>query len=231
MNALRTIVVMMVAVSVVVGVADELRADSLLDGLVAHYPFSGDATDATGNGHNGVVHGATLTTDRFGNANSAYWFDGVDDYISVADADALDVNHFTASLWFNAASPSSPVAPRMLMVKSNTPLTAEVWPMNFRLYLHQDNNMLIADTFTPHRLARNIPRAYEPQTWKHVAFTYDGSRQTVYLDGMNAGSDAQSGTLNVNDYDLRFAARWWNGAISDYFDGSLDDIRLYNRAL
>ncbi len=53
----------------------------LTDGLVAYYPFDGNADDASGNGNHGIVHGATLTMDRFDNADSAYSFDGVDDYI------------------------------------------------------------------------------------------------------------------------------------------------------
>ena len=44
----------------------------LKEGLVAYYPFNGNANDYSGNGHNGTVTGATLTTDRFGNPNSAY---------------------------------------------------------------------------------------------------------------------------------------------------------------
>lgn len=49
------------------------------NGLVAWYPFNGSANDESGNGNNGTVNGANLTTDRDGNANSAYDFDGVDD--------------------------------------------------------------------------------------------------------------------------------------------------------
>ncbi|TAF12105.1 MAG: hypothetical protein EAZ75_03925, partial [Flavobacteriia bacterium] len=44
------------------------------NGLVAYWPFSGNANDQSGNGNNGTVNGATLTTDRFGNSNSAYNF-------------------------------------------------------------------------------------------------------------------------------------------------------------
>ena len=51
----------------------------LNDGLVANYPFNGNANDGSGNGNDGIVNGVTLTTDRFGNADSAYSFDGVDD--------------------------------------------------------------------------------------------------------------------------------------------------------
>ena len=47
------------------------------NGLVAYYPFNGNANDASGNGNNGIVNGATLTTDRLGNMNSAYTFNGL----------------------------------------------------------------------------------------------------------------------------------------------------------
>ncbi|MBF0232848.1 MAG: hypothetical protein HQK65_07400 [Desulfamplus sp.] len=53
------------------------------DGLVAEYLFGGNANDSSGNGNHGAVNGATLTTDRFGNSNSAYNFDGVNDYCIV----------------------------------------------------------------------------------------------------------------------------------------------------
>jgi len=53
--------------------------------VVAYYPFFGNANDSSGNGNSGTISGATLTTDRFGSANNAYYFDGVDDIISVGD--------------------------------------------------------------------------------------------------------------------------------------------------
>lgn len=53
----------------------------LTDSLIAYYPFDGDALDASGNGNHGTVNGPLLVADRFGNANSAYKFDGVNDYI------------------------------------------------------------------------------------------------------------------------------------------------------
>ncbi|RKY55315.1 MAG: hypothetical protein DRP89_03575, partial [Candidatus Neomarinimicrobiota bacterium] len=72
------------------------------NGLVAYYPFNGNANDESGNGNDGTVNGATLTTDRFGNENSAYSFDGVDDYIMVQDSPELQfgTNDFTIALWF-----------------------------------------------------------------------------------------------------------------------------------
>lgn len=72
------------------------------DSLVAWYSFNGNANDETSNGNNGTVSGATLTADRFGNANSAYDFDGVDDYIDIGDSSSLDFSDGLAiSTWIN----------------------------------------------------------------------------------------------------------------------------------
>ena len=59
--------------------------------MIAHYPFDGNADDASGNGNHGEVHGATLTKDKFGNADSAYSFDGVDDYIEIPKGHNLSI--------------------------------------------------------------------------------------------------------------------------------------------
>ena len=54
---------------------------NLQSGLVAWYPFDGNASDMSGNGNHGTVNGATLGTDRHGQIGKAYHFDGVDDWI------------------------------------------------------------------------------------------------------------------------------------------------------
>ncbi|ETR66729.1 MAG: hypothetical protein OMM_05511 [Candidatus Magnetoglobus multicellularis str. Araruama] len=83
----------------------ELSKDSdeidLENGLVAYYPFNGNANDESGNGNHGVVHGASLAEDRFLNKNSAYSFDGYDDYIQIDGIKNIFSNDFTVSLWVN----------------------------------------------------------------------------------------------------------------------------------
>ncbi len=86
--------------------ARKAHLQQLSRGLVAYYPFNGNANDQSGNGLNGVVNGATLASDRYGAVNSAYSFDG-DDYISVADNDLLDFEaneNFSISLWVEIAA-------------------------------------------------------------------------------------------------------------------------------
>ena len=70
------------------------------NGLVGYWPFSGNANDISGNGNNGTNNGATLIADRFGNANSAYNFDGINDLISIPDSNTLSItNNITMSAW------------------------------------------------------------------------------------------------------------------------------------
>ncbi len=75
----------------------------LNNGLIAYYPFNGNANDESGNGYSGTVYGATLTTDRFGNSDSAYSFDGVDDYIDTHYV-AQNETALSFSVWVNLNS-------------------------------------------------------------------------------------------------------------------------------
>ena len=69
------------------------------NGLVGWWPFNGNANDESGNGNNGTVNGATLTTDRFGNVNQAYGFDGNSQNIEVSNSSSLNPNELTISVW------------------------------------------------------------------------------------------------------------------------------------
>ena len=69
------------------------------DGLIAYYPFNGNANDESGNSNNGTVNGATLTSDRNGNANSAYSFDGINDYIEINNP-FYNNDEITFTAWF-----------------------------------------------------------------------------------------------------------------------------------
>ena len=95
-NKLLSILIFLVTTTFYGQVADNVPTD----GLVAYYSFSGNANDESGNGHNGIVNGATLTTDRFGNLDSAYNFFLENDYISLDENLVFtDADGFTVSIW------------------------------------------------------------------------------------------------------------------------------------
>ncbi len=73
------------------------------DGLIADFPFDGNATDVSGNGHDGTVNNAILTQDRFGKNNSAYSFDGTNRYITT---DIGIQGTMSISLWYKAPVPT-----------------------------------------------------------------------------------------------------------------------------
>ena len=74
------------------------------NGLVGYWPFNGNAKDESGNGTNGTVNGPLLTTDRFGNSNAAYNFDGIDDYVEILHNPSLNLPNGTINLWFKTSS-------------------------------------------------------------------------------------------------------------------------------
>ena len=84
------------AIAITIGFSGVAQAD-LNDGLVAYYPFDGDANDMSGNGHHGTEHnGITYTSGRI---NQAATFDGISTYIQVPHSDSLNLNHMTLSAW------------------------------------------------------------------------------------------------------------------------------------
>ncbi len=78
---------------------------NLTNGLIMYYPFTGNATDVSGNTNVATVNGPVLTTDRFGAANSAYYFDGVDDYIQLTGGVGMKPTFpMSISAWVNIRS-------------------------------------------------------------------------------------------------------------------------------
>jgi len=191
-------------------------AGNLTDGLVAYYPFNGDANDESGSNH-GTVHGATLMPDRLGNDNSAYSFDG-NDYIQVADHDSLDVSQeITISAWVN---PSDVSSIRMIVSKYRDGIGNE------RSYL------LELKDGKPHLVAGGSVlgnTALSTDVWHHVAGVYDGSHSRIYVDGVLDVENAVSGTIPVTSQSLNIGRQAENGRWP--FLGKMDEVRIYDRAL
>jgi hypothetical protein len=201
------------------------------DGLVASYPFNGNADDETGNGYDGIIHGDTsLCEDRFGNSDSAYCFDGDGDYIEIPVMNFLQ--DFTVTAWFFANSTSD---------------WARIFDFGIGNYgdcfltvKHKREGGELGVTI--HDSSSSLPPEsefgagikVENGIWYFVAFTYDkgGDGMALYVDGQIKNSHP----YNSESFDDWGESQKWyfgksNWADDPYFHGVMDDIRIYNRAL
>jgi hypothetical protein len=199
------------------------------DGLVAHYPFNGNANDASGNGNDGTVNGATLTANRSGKPNSAYNFDGVDDYIQIVHNDCFNItlSGFTVALWVKAPAPAAQQSLYDIIDKSHGHIDYSGWVIQGDYYSTYfafgaeygwDNIASIDDVGT--LLLNN--------NWHHITGVFDGSNIKIYLDGTIKQTVFSRGTPANNTRDLFIGKHW---ALGREFNGAIDDVRIYNRAL
>jgi uncharacterized protein (TIGR02145 family) len=185
------------------------------DGLVGYWPFNGNAEDESGNGNDGVVNGAVLNQDRFGNDSSAYLFDGIDDFIGIPDLGSK--NEFTFSSWVNYKDTSN----NAVSIFGNF---GGGWGAG-QFHLHGGPFVELA-VWGDFPYLSSFPIDLKPNTWHHVLFTFKKDVETsLFLDGKKVGSN--SSRFNINFTNMRigseFTGRYWNG--------SLDDIAIWNRAL
>jgi hypothetical protein len=197
-----------------------------VNGLVASYAF-GDgaaaaaavASDSSGNGLNGQISGATWTSaGRFGGALS---FDGVNDIVDVADANALDLTTgMTLEAWVR---PTALSGYRTVVMKDVPDELA------YALYASGDVNR-------PSSWARVGSTSYDAtgsaaltlNTWTHLASTYDGTTLRLFVNGVQVASRTVSGSLQTSNNPLHIGG---NAVWGEYFAGLIDDVRIYNRPL
>jgi PKD repeat protein len=193
-------------------------------GLVAAYGFEetsgGIVYDASGNGNHGTISGATrVGTTQFGRALS---FDGVDDWVTVNDSNSLDLSSgMTVSAWVYPTTTTR--AWRTVVMKEQTGNGTYFMYANTKsnrpesvVYVNGDERVLDG----PSRIPAN--------KWTHLASTYNGSTQQLFVNGQLVASRPQSGALAVSGGKLRIGG---NAIWGEFFAGYIDEVRVYNRAL
>lgn len=192
-------------------------------GLIASYPFNSNANDVSGFGNNGIVNGATLTNDRFGNPNSAYLFNGINTFINIGQGYSFGSHSF--SCW---ARKDSVGAPNQVISKiNNGPFDLQ----NSELCI---NNFTVGNTSTWQSITSTTTTADFTQ-WTHIVGTYNSLNQKlkIYVNGF-VDSTTVSGYSDVTSTDIYIGARpYWSGTSSTtfYFKGAIDDINIYNTTI
>jgi hypothetical protein len=209
------------------------------NGLIGWWPFNGNANDESLNMNNGINNGATLTTDRFNNINSALSFNGTSNYINVPNNNTLNPNSITISTWINsnANATDAESGGKAIVTKWYQNINCNNLGDNYNLALSFLNNqsVLVGSTIANNQISNSISSQTNLiglNTWRHIVFIHDSiNGQKLYIDGIQVNSLIITGGLCNTLNDLLFGADNSIGNIWRYFDGKLDDIGIWNRAL
>ena len=171
------------------------------------------AADSSGNKNPGTITGAQWVAGQVGGALS---FDGVNDYVEIQDADKLTPENLTLAYWIKpvGTSASNPIAKRDAANNGSYAINLATTTTNH--WCNISGSWLTANF------------GYTFGEWQHVAVTYDGLAIAGYLNGQLAATTVAPGTLNNDPGVLMFGQDPRGGL---YYNGLLDDVRIYNRAL
>ena len=233
------------------GISQDLPSNIPANGLVAYYPFNGNANDESGNGNHGTVNGAILTSDRNGDDNTAYDFQVLDwdsgnnggDYIYIPHSSEFNFESFTLSAWVYRKSVGASNSPQHLTIMRkfeegyNNP-NGESW--NFDIAHGTDNGGSIL-------IGRVIEQSPSPATkfecastntiiekeWTNVIMTYSDKTIKTFINGVESCSSTNNNitlnTLGTSGISIGMSVQA-NGNWGP-FDGSIDDVGIWNRAL
>jgi len=216
----------------------EEQIDSLKVGLIAYYPFNNSGIDYTGNGNDGFVYNITSTSDRNGKANSAYYFDGATSNIRVTDNQALRLNNtdYTINTWEKLDS-YGPTYGSIIVCKRGTGST-NGWNYGIHGYVGSNNAVLGQTTMQISGgldITATGVKTLNTGTWYMLTTVYSLSKHqiTYYVNGVldNVISNIPSPSATTTS-DMYIGSD--NPVVSSsgyYFKGSLDDMRIYGRAL
>lgn len=200
--------------------------------LVAHYLFSGNARDTSGYGNHGIPqNGVTLTMDRFGQPNSAYQFDGVNDYITVPHNSLFNfTTEYTFTFWMKPLAATQTFDAGLIAKGTGN---TEVYCVDFT-EVNGDNLRLFSWAGgAPYVLSNpGWLDSSKVGKWYQVIARYRGPIQTgeLFINGQLLNSSTFPSMLDTNTDEIAFGGQ--RTVIYDkFFNGCLDDIRMYNRAL
>jgi hypothetical protein len=204
---------------------------SINNGLVAYYPFNGNANDESGNGNNGTVNGATLTSDRFGNINKAYNFQKIyKNYISVNySVGNFGVGDFTISLWVlvkDTSTWSSLINKRYDEDWGNWWEFNQMQQFGTGFGINESNN-------SNNLGALSDPIKINKDIWYNLVALRNGNTLKIFKNGLlvkTANTSIIHNISNTKKVLIGAIIAPISGTLACH-DGKIDDIRIYNRAL
>jgi len=221
-----------------------------------YYPFNGNTNDESGNGNSCTNFGATLTTDRFGNENSAYSFDGKSNYMKVKPTVKVDsLEDFTISLWFShngwnetygIYSTDLSIIGLQYIVNGHSASELNynaIEGIGVGLILNSDSTVDIDAYYhwgktdpANNRVVQRINYPLHDTKWTHIVWMRKNGKDYSYINGQltvnpNYLSNNPSSDFIDQQHPLYFGSA--NGLLTKnyQFKGKIDDVRIYNSAL
>jgi len=190
---------------------------------IGYWKLNGDTKDSSIYGGDGINYGATPTADRFGNGSGAMSFDGIASHINTPYNPALNVGQptMTISAWIKPATLNGTFA----VVNRNSPYLFWV-DGNQRLYTGLYTNA--AGTW---KWVGSANGTLSNGAWQQIAMTYDGSIRKLYINGVQSGLDDTQTTGNLTPTLIGVAIGYDACCSRYYFQGAIDDVRIYDKAL
>ncbi|MEY4521491.1 MAG: Internalin-J precursor [Bacteroidota bacterium] len=205
--------------------------------LVGWWPFNGNANDESGNGNNGTVNGAVMATDRFGNSNNSFSFDGIDDFIEIDINTTLPIG-LSISVWISSNLPNSQFEHKgIVWSRLSGPSPNPPYPANQAtgIMIHPNGILCTASDGNSIVQIQDTGQYYNDASWYHLVFTYEANSgfSKIFVNGIETKS-IQS--LNLSPIDLAYnTIKIGKDEITGYgnrhWNGLIDDIGIWNRAL
>ncbi|MBX9448423.1 MAG: T9SS type A sorting domain-containing protein [Taibaiella sp.] len=210
-----------------------LNAQVISSGLYAYYPFNGNAEDEGPNSFDGVVGTATLTYDRFENANAAYYFD-----TAITDIITMDLPYsydsFSVCFWINPGTWGRD--PYHVPLPFDWRNTSSPKPL---LEFHLDNTMSIYANLrdsdnSSGGMILTADSIATKTTWLHIAYVFKAPMMYLYINAALEDSMAYAMAPNWEFNKLSLGLNYWyllNPSWNTKYEGDIDDIYIFNRPL
>ncbi|MBN4065972.1 T9SS type A sorting domain-containing protein [Candidatus Amoebophilus asiaticus] len=206
----------------------DLNSQTVYDSLLVCYPFAGNSNNEAGNNLNGTPDGAFLISDRFASDSNAFYFDGVDDYIGIGHDSLLNTTTYglTLAAWIKMDTLGS--FQQAIVSKWINSVNRD----QFMLML--TNKTILFAIGNPGVSANGItsPTTLSENTWYHLVGTWDTSGlHSIYIDGILDYSQTLSNFKIINDTSTTTLNIGMEYMGFRHFKGTIDEVRIYNRAL
>ena len=213
--------------------------DPLMQGLVGWYRMLGNANDSSGKGNTGtLVASPTAAADKYGNANSAYTFNGTSQYIALTQTSGLPVytdgGSFSIAMWVKGASQYGGLFSEGSTGGNNpifftyTGIGGTAGP-KFSSYVR--NSAAAGYYFGTPPSGLTSTADVLNSSWNHIAVVYTSTTQQLYVNGSASGSGTGSAFTLGATLNRSTIGALIRSTTAAYFNGSLSDVRLYSRAL